>query len=84
MVNNQRKTSFLYFLSIGVKLHFYSLGTICEENMRVSRGMQSHWLWVSNRGEQHPCWHKVSKGKQRCPWQGYPKGTASTLAHDFP
>lgn len=31
----------MYFLSIGVKLHFYSLGTTCEENMRVSRGMQS-------------------------------------------
>lgn len=41
MVNNQRKTSFLYFLSISVKLRFYSLGTICEENMRESRGMQS-------------------------------------------
>ena len=44
----------MYFLSIGVKLHFYSLGTICEENMRVSRGMQSLWLWVSNRGERRP------------------------------
>lgn len=43
----------LYFLSKGVKLHFYSLGTICEENMRVSRGAQLLWLWVSNRGEQH-------------------------------
>lgn len=31
----------LYFLRKGVKLHFYSLGTIPEENMRVSRGMQS-------------------------------------------
>lgn len=30
----------LYFLSKGVKLHFYSLGTICEENMRVSRGVR--------------------------------------------
>ena len=38
----------------------------------------------SNRGEQHPCWHRVSKGKQRCPWQGYPKGTAFPLVHDFP
>ena len=33
-------TAVLYFLRKGVKLHFYSLGTICEENMRVSRGMQ--------------------------------------------
>ena len=31
----------LYFLRKGVKLHFYSLGTIPEENRRVSRGMQS-------------------------------------------
>ena len=34
-------TAVLYFLRNGVKLHFYSLGTIFEENMRVSRGMQS-------------------------------------------
>ena len=34
-------TAVLYFLRKGVKLHFYSLGTIFEENMRVSRGMQS-------------------------------------------
>ena len=31
----------MYFLRKGVKLHFYSLGTIFEENMRESRGMQS-------------------------------------------
>ena len=31
-------TAVLYFLRNGVKLHFYSLGTIFEENMRVSRG----------------------------------------------
>ena len=31
----------LYFLRKGVKLHFYSLGTVFEENMQVSRGMQS-------------------------------------------
>ena len=34
-------TAVLYFLRNGVKLHFYSLGTIFEENMRESRGMQS-------------------------------------------
>ena len=34
-------TAVLYFLRKGVKLHFYSLGTIFDENMRVSRGMQS-------------------------------------------
>ena len=33
-------TAVLYFLRKGVKLHFYSLGTIFEENMRVSRGAQ--------------------------------------------
>ena len=34
-------TAVLYFLRKGAKLHFYSLGTIFEENMQVSRGMQS-------------------------------------------
>ena len=34
-------TAVLYFLRKGVKLHFNSLDTIFEENMRVSRGMQS-------------------------------------------
>ena len=34
-------TAVLYFLRNGVKLYFYSLGTIFEGNMRVSRGMQS-------------------------------------------
>ena len=34
-------TAVLYFLRKGVKLLFFSLGTIFEENMRVSRGMQS-------------------------------------------
>ena len=53
----------MYFLSIGVKLHFYSLGTICEENMRESRGMQSLWLWVSNRGESIPVGTRFSFGK---------------------
>jgi len=33
-------TAVLYFLSKGVKLHFYCLGTIFEENMRVSRGVK--------------------------------------------
>ena len=52
-----------YFLNSGAKLHFYSLGTICEENMQVSRGAQPLWLWVSNRGEQHPCWHTIFRRK---------------------
>ena len=56
-------TAVLYFLRNGVKLHFYSLGTIFEENMRgVQRGEIS-WLWVSNRGEQHPCWHTILLAK---------------------
>ena len=33
-------TAVLYFLRNGVKLRFYSLGTIFEENMWVSRGMR--------------------------------------------
>ena len=56
-------TAVLYFLRKGVKLHFYSLGTIFEENMRgVQRGEIS-WLWVSNRGEKHPCWHTIVLAK---------------------
>lgn len=30
---------------------------------QVSRGMQSLWLWVSNRGEKHPCWHTILLAK---------------------
>ena len=53
----------LYFLRNGVKLHFYSLGTIFEENMKgVQRGA-APWLWVSNRGEKHPCWHTILLAK---------------------
>ena len=56
-------TAVLYFLSNGVKLHFYSLGSIFEENMRgVQRGA-APWLWVSNRGEKHPCWHTILLAK---------------------
>ena len=42
------------FLHTDGKLHFYSLGTAVRRKLQVSRGMQSLWLWVSNRGEQHP------------------------------
>ena len=53
----------LYFLRKGVKLHFYSLGTILEENIwGVQRG-EIPWLWVSNRGEKHPCWHTILLAK---------------------
>lgn len=38
--NRMEVAAVLYFLSNGVKLHFYSLGTIFEENMRVSRGVR--------------------------------------------
>lgn len=56
-------TAVLYFQRKGVKLHFYSLGTIFEENIRgVQRG-EIPWLWVSNRGEQHPCWHTILLAK---------------------
>ena len=44
----------LYFLRKGVKLHFYSLGTIFEENMRGVQRDAIPWLWVSNRGESIP------------------------------
>ena len=47
-------TAVLYFTRNGVKLHFYSLGTIFEENIwGVQRG-EIPWLWVSNRGESIP------------------------------
>ena len=39
--NRMEITAVLYFLRNGVKLDFYGLDTIFEENMRVSRGMQS-------------------------------------------
>ena len=56
-------TAVLYFLRKGVKLHFYSLGTIFEENIwGVQRG-EIPWLWVSNRGEKHPCWHTILLAK---------------------
>ena len=53
----------LYFLRKGVKLHFYSLGTIFEKDMwGVQRGAAPR-LWVSNRGEKHPCWHTILLAK---------------------
>ena len=33
-----------------------------RKNDGVSQGEQSPWFWVSNRGEQHPCWQGDSKG----------------------
>ena len=56
-------TAVLYFLSIGIKLHFYSLGTIFEENMRGIQRGEIPWFWVSNRGEKHPCWHTILLAK---------------------
>ena len=56
-------TAVLYFLRKGVKLHFYSLGTIFEENMRGIQRGEIPWLWVSNRGEKHPCWHTILLAK---------------------
>ena len=29
----------------------------------ASRGAKPLWLWVSNRGEQHPCWHTILLAK---------------------
>ena len=53
----------MYFLRKGVKLHFYSLGTIFEENIwGVQRG-EAPWLWVSNRGESIPVGTRFSFGK---------------------
>ena len=56
-------TAVLYFLRNGVKLHFYSLGTIFEENIwGVQRGVAPR-LWVSNRGESIPVGTRFSFGK---------------------
>ena len=29
----------------------------------ASRGAKPLWLWVSNRGEKHPCWHTILLAK---------------------
>ena len=57
-------TAVLCFLRKGVKLHFYSLGTIFEENMRgVQRGAGLRWrsqnakrfeALIEPTGETHP------------------------------
>lgn len=57
-------TAVLYFLRKGVKLHFYSLATIFEENMRgVQRGAGLRWrpqnakhfeALTEPAGETHP------------------------------
>ena len=45
------------------KVAFLQFGTICEENKwGVQRG-KSPRLWISNRGEQHPCWHTILLAK---------------------
>ena len=40
------------------KTQFFNVGTICEKMMGIQRD-EILWLWVSNRGEQHPCWHTI-------------------------
>ena len=57
-------TAVLYFLRKGVKLHFYSLGTIFEENIwGVQRGAGLRWIpqnakhfeaLTEPEGETHP------------------------------
>ena len=46
-----------------VKRSFFNVGTICEKMMGVSKGGEIPWLWVSNRGEQHPYWHTILLAK---------------------
>ena len=54
--------AFLYFLRKGVKVHFYSLVTICEENVR---GVQ--------RGET-PCPWAIQWGRAASLWaRGFPQ-----------
>ena len=59
-------TAVLYFLRNGVKLHFYSLGTIFAENMRGVQVGAAPWRWVSNRGEKHPCRHTILLASLMC------------------
>ena len=53
----------LYFLRKGVKLLFFSLGTIFEENMRVSRGMQSLGSGFPIGARSIPVGTRFSSGK---------------------
>ena len=47
----------------------------CTDRRGVQRGVEPLWLWVSNRGEQHPCWHTLylcgADGSRNCstPWK---------------
>ena len=58
-----RRCFLLYFLHTGGKLHFYSLGTAVRRKLQVSRGMQSLWLRVSNRGERLPVGTRFCRAK---------------------
>ena len=61
-----KSVGFLFFLrstKLRDKVAFLQFGTICEENKwGVQRG-KSPRLWISNRGEQHPCWHTILLAK---------------------
>ena len=45
------------------KLFFFQCGYHLRENDGESKGVKSLWLWVSNRGEKHPCWHTILLAK---------------------
>ena len=58
----------MYFLRNGVKLHFYSLGTIFEEYMRVSRGAQLLGSGFPIGARSSPVGTRFSFGKSSVLW----------------
>lgn len=84
LIFGNKSASAFPFSRCGIQAAFTVWMPTAKKIHGVSRGENPLGSGSSNRGEQHPCWHRVSKGKQRCPWQGHPKGTEFPLAHDFP
>ena len=58
------KSLCLFYLFGQERIHRVRTGWIATARTGgVSRGAQPLWLWVSNRGEQHPCWHTIFRRK---------------------
>ena len=53
------------FLFLGIVIYTSQRRLVYTQAMKtrdIQRGV-SPWLWVSNRGEQHPCWHTIFRRK---------------------
>lgn len=53
------------FLFLGIVIYTSQRRLVYTQAMKtrdIQRGV-SPWLWVSNRGEQHPCWHTTLPAK---------------------